>query len=614
MIENLYRLGKALQSDEKLANYFSPWQNPFPSGDTDSLNVIFFPITNGIVQAYEIEAFKPQLLKQYLYRKPAGANGAPLVPTTPFYPSEQKDKHLDNLSKMMSRLTRAFQANIGLYFNSESAYEVGMASIEAQLAGFEGNTKDRYLLTVKVNGKWLGEFDENLQLFYDEAYSKYYEKSSAKEKLCAITYQYGEVWGRVDTLGFTVNDTTFSRSGFDDAFSYKMFPVSPDAVRLLEGAKEYAMEKLRRRYSSLEYIILPHFLQESDKMLKFAVAKIVKEDNERSIEDFSKAIFSNEQVIYELSMWDDNLKEGVFYDILFFQRNQAQLALKLHLTDLLPSRFSAIFKAKQTVEKRYQALNRIENTKGEITEFYITFNKIQRYFSQVIRKETIFNPFFFKLIEAVFYGQAIDESTILKAFQKQIQEDFKQRHESSLRYIITLKEAFALWHFFAALGLFTNKKYIVMDDKPSPRTYADFVAEHPDFFNDSYKKAAFNMGCLVSILTAAQYNKLKSEPFLERLNSLSLDEVELRKLFPILLDKMRQYEDIDKFRFAYVQELRASIVAALIKPTDLDRTEISFAFTAGMVMQKEFDKYARAESKALKEASTAQNSNLEENN
>ncbi|MBK8043747.1 MAG: hypothetical protein IPK21_14440 [Haliscomenobacter sp.] len=107
---------------------------------------------------------------------------------------------------------------------------------------------------------------------------------------------------------------------------------------------------------------------------------------------------------------------------------------------------------------------------------------------------------------------------------------------------------------------------------------------------------------MVSILTAAQYNKLKSEPFLERLNSLSLDEVELRKLFPILLDKMRQYEDIDKFRFAYVQELRASIVAALIKPTDLDRTEISFAFTAGMVMQKEFDKYARAESKALKEA------------
>ncbi|MBK8043750.1 MAG: hypothetical protein IPK21_14455 [Haliscomenobacter sp.] len=94
MIENLYRLGKALQSDEKLANYFSPWQNPFPSGDTDSLNVIFFPITNGIVQAYEIEAFKPQLLKQYLYRKPAGANGAPLVPTHSFLSIRTKGQTL----------------------------------------------------------------------------------------------------------------------------------------------------------------------------------------------------------------------------------------------------------------------------------------------------------------------------------------------------------------------------------------------------------------------------------------------------------------------------------------------------------------------------------------
>lgn len=605
MIENLYRLGKALQSDSALADYFSPWQNPFPTGDSDTMKVIYFPIVRGIVQNYELEAFKSSSLKEYLYRKPAGANGAPLVPTMPFYPAETEEKHLENLYKMMSRLKRAFQNNMSLYFENEADFENAVSEIERQLASFTGSSKNRYLLTVKVDGKWLGQFEENISLFYEDAYNKYYEKSSAKDKLCSITYEHGEVWGRVDTLGFTVNDPTFSRSGFDDSFSYRMFPVSPEAVRLLEGAREYAFERLRRRYSSLEYIIVPHFLQDSYEMLRYAVGKIAKNDQEKSIDDFSKSIFYNEKIVHELSEIDEKLKEGVFYDLLFYQKNQAQLALKLHLTDLMPSRFATIFKIKQAVEKKYQAINRIENSKGEVTDFYITFYKIQRYFSQVIRKETIFHPFFFKLMEAVFYGQQIDERAIMNAFMKKIGEDFKQRNESSLAYIFSMKEAFALWHFFASLGLFTNKQHIMLDSTPSPRTYEEFVAAHADFFDDPYKKAAFNMGCLVSVLTSAQYQKLKSEPFLERLNSLSLDDTELRKLFPVLIDKMRQYEDIDKYQYQYVQMLKVAIAEALMNSTDLDRTNISFSFTAGIVMQKEFSKFRREASNQVKEAESS---------
>lgn len=608
MIENLYRLGKALEGDEKLANYFSPWQNPFPTGESESLKVIYFPIANGIVFNYDLEAFKPQLLKEYLYRKPDGANGAPLVPTMPFYPAESEGKHIENLTKMMSRLKRAFQNNKNLYFGNEADFESAMSEIEKQLTLFKGNTNNRYLLTIKVDGKWLGQFEENITLFYEDAYKKYYEKSSAKNKMCSVTYNLGEVWGRVDTLGFTINDVTFSRSGFDDSFSYRMFPVSPEAVRLLEGARDYAFEKLHRRYSSLEYIIVPHFLQDSDQLLRYAVKKIEKSDQEKNIDDFSKTIFNNEKVIYELSEIDETLKEGVFYDILFYQKNQAQLALKLHLTDLLPSRFSTIFQAKQVVERRYQAINRIENAQKEVTDFYITFYKIQKYFSQVIRKETIFNPFFFKLMEAVFYGQQIDERTILKAFIKQIQEEFKQRNESSLGYIIRTKEAFALWHFFAALGLFTNKQHIMLDSTPSPRTYEEFVAAHSDFFDDPYKKAAFNMGCLVSILTDAQYQKLKSEPFLERLNSLSIDETELRKLFPILIDKMRQYEEINTYKFEYVQMLKVAVTEALMSHTELDRTALSFAFSAGIVMQKEFIIKARRDAANAKKQADSGNS------
>lgn len=618
MIENFYRLGKALEGQDENSDYFSPWQNPFPTGDNDKLKVIIFPIEQGKVGTYDVEPFKKHLLKEYLYRKPNGSNGAPLVPTSPFYPTnipdeeraklKAKAKHEADVKKLMSRLVRAINTNQALYFPEKGAKEDGLAEVEKQLINFQGDTGNRYLLTFKINGSWLGDFDENLQLFFNEAYDKYRAKSSAKNKVCAITYEEAEeVWGRVDTLGFTVDAKTFSRSGFDDSKSYKMFPVSAEAVRLLEGAKEYAMEKLRRRFANLEYIILPHFLQESEISMRHSIKTIEKEDGEYDVLDFSEVLFSNERVFHSLAKRDENLKEGIFYDILFFQRSQAQLALKLHLTDLLPSRFADIFSAKQLIEKRYQALNRLVNKKGEITPFAVTFNKIKSYFSQVIRSETVFQPFFFKLVEAIFYGQTVDEQTILAAFQKQIQTDFKQRNERSYQYqyIITIKEAFAFWHFFALLGLFTSKPTITMDQNPIPRTLESFIDAHPTFFQEPYKKGAFYMGCLVSVLTNVQYNKLKSEPFLERLNSLNFDDAELRKLFPILLDKMRQYEDINKYYYNYVQELKAAITPILMTPTDLSRTEISFAFTAGMVMQKEFVK-AKSESKKEEQSSLDQ--------
>lgn len=139
-----------------------------------------------------------------------------------------------------------------------------------------------------------------------------------------------------------------------------------------------------------------------------------------------------------------------------------------------------------------------------------------------------------------------------------------------------------------------------MDTSPVPRTLPEFEKTHSHFFDEPYKKAAFYMGCLVSLLTSAQWEKLKSEPFLERLNGLSFDDSDLRKLYPVLLDKIRQYEDIEKYQRTYVQDLKAAIVPILMEPTELGRTEISFAFTAGMVMQKEFTQYRINQSKAAK--------------
>ena len=87
------------------------------------------------------------------------------------------------------------------------------------------------MFTLKIDGNWVGEIPEIKKILEDEAYNKYFsskgEDYKATDKICAVTYKKtDEVWGRIDTLGFTVNDIAFSRNGFSATDSYKMFPVS----------------------------------------------------------------------------------------------------------------------------------------------------------------------------------------------------------------------------------------------------------------------------------------------------------------------------------------------------------------------------------------------------
>jgi len=598
MIKNLYRLGKALQSEEQFSAYFTPWQDPFPKVDPDRAKVIYFNIQEGRVDsAYAIEPFKPALLKNYLYRKPKGARGAPLVPTDFFYPSGKEEDHAENVRKLVSRLDRAFPDGQALYFSSKGQKEDALKAIEKQLLAFRGSPDDRYLLTFRVNGKWLGEFDENIALFEAEAYSKYYEKSQAKEHLCALTYEQSpEVWGRIDTLGFTINDLTFSRGGFNSSDSYKMFPASPEAVKILEGARRFALSKLTRNFYSLSYFIVPHFIQDDDEAMLEAVDSLVRANKEDdNLQNASRSIFNNEQVIADIAEESGLAKQGIFYDIFFFQKKQAQFAIKLHLTDILPSRFSRIFRAKGKIEERYRRINRIV-TKKETFEFFVTFSRIQRYFSNKINNEVIFQPFFYRILEAVFYGQPLDEASVVKSFIEEIRQSFKQRKEDKNQYQFRTKDAFALWHFFLELDLFNYKNRREMEEKAVPLTLDEFMEAHPEFFKKPYQKAAFFMGCLTELLLQAQRERLKNEPFLEKLSGLNLDDQGLRVLFPRLQEKMTQYKDyIYNYEYSSakgeIQRLRAAVATILMEPCRESRAEISFAFTAGLVMQKEFTQY-----------------------
>jgi len=583
MIRTLYKIGKLLKQKKEYAHYFEPWNNPFP-GKEEKGRVIVFDILDGTLNTKPvIESFKTDWSK-YLYRE-ASANGTNLVPTF-LYPVGKEQEEI--IAKRLNKI-KASLKNYGHTFMQ--AEEVD--SLFEPLLQLELNPDHSYLLTFTINGNYFGDFDNYRKLFNDDAYNKYYQKNYGtalgKNQICSVTYELcEEVWGFVDTLGFTVNEEAFLRNGFDKSKAYNMFPVSPDAVKLLEGTMKFMTEKASKNFYGLKYFIVPHFIKTAgnDSLIEEALNEFINITINPLTSKY-KSIIGAEDYLGEIIEDEKLTRHNIYYDLFFYGINNAQFLIKLHLSDVLPSRLKLIHTLKEQIESRYSVItNIVLKDKVEIlTQNIINFKQIKDYFSKKVKTDTVFHPMFFKIIEAVFYGNKLQEGLILNAFFEKIQSEYKNRSEKGKEfdYVNSTKETFVLYNFFLSLNLFNNKTTMETNDLNTPvaLTPDSFVEQHPAFFDSEYKKGVFWLGCLTQILMKKQYDKLKNDPFSKNLNSLSLDKVEIAKLFPKVINKLREYD----YR---LPDLEGKIAKALVNSCNLNRTDISYTFTLGMIMQREF--------------------------
>jgi len=610
VIKSFYTIGNVLRKDEAYSEYFEPWSNPFPKVKDDEAKVIIASIEQGILQEdLKEENFSKRRVNSYLYRKVQGANGTNLVPTLLLQTDKSLVKYANNVRKLIKKVKQSVQNYKHSFINPEQ-----IDVIEQKLIQYHQfiNFDKRYLFTFQIDEKYFGDFEDYKNLFKEDAYSKYYKDSSAKDKLCAVTYkQSEEVWGRVDTLGFTVDAATFSRNGFDTKDSYKMFPVSPDAVKVLEGAKRIILESdlnLTRNFYGLKYFISPHFINTNagitDEVIKLFIKKST---TEQAFESEGKGIINNEIIINEIINDEVLSKDDIYYDIFFYQPNNAQFLIKLHLSDVLPSRFRKIFEVKERVQRKYQLLNRVfikaktKNSKDIIKTYSISFGGyyekglppfygIKDYFSQKVMTDTIFHPYFYKVLEAVFYGTGLNKETILKAFMEKIRIAFKNVKDNPNDFQRHVKTSFIIYQFFNELKLFNSN---IMEEKnidsdEVAMNIDNFIKQHNDFFENDVKKGAFYLGFLTNIILEKQNSHLQNKPFMNQLNGLNLDADQMQKIHLKLIDKLYQYNDkLKRIEHQMIDKLNPLIAKNLICKSGLSRTELSYAFALGMTMQKE---------------------------
>ena len=585
MLKILYEIGKYLEN--KYPENFFPWENPFPK--QENAKVIFAKITDGTLEDHLfIEDFRSILFSKYLFRKVNGANGTNLVPTLRFSFSIKETDFSKNLKTLIKKVKASIKnSDINILNDNNLIENLEKIFLKAKDDNIF-SVDDKYIFTFKINEKYFGDFKEYRDLFENEAYSKYYQKKStnasslANNKVCSVTYNIeNEVWGFVDTLGFTVDSNTFMRNGFNRNNAYKMNPVSDNAVRILEGAKKTIMEKFSSvsyRLSDLQYFILPHIIKLKPEVGEEIYDLFLEKINLEFINENS-SIISNESILSEIIQEEKLSNNNIYYDIFFYQLNQSQFLIKLHLHDVMPSRLKKIFQAKYETETFYKPITTIISKKNKVWDYYINFKNIKEFFSD----DKNIHPYFFKIIESVFYGNEINEKEFIKTIIKKIVKDFKNINSEEYPFYNSVKHSFVIFQFLKYLNLFNSIKTNYMETEIQ-LTPERFLEQHTSLFDNDYKKGVFLLGVLTHKLTNEQEKNIGSKPFLKNLNNLTIDNKIIQKIFPKLIKKLSEY-DVN-----YTKDLEGQTALYLANNENLDKSTTSYIFTLGLVMGKEFDK------------------------
>jgi CRISPR-associated protein Csh1 len=602
MIKTIYQFGQQLQKMESMKRYFEIFGSPYPER-TENEKVIVVEIKAKQFFKLSLDDYRKTWNEKYLFRELAAARSTSIVPTLHFYnlpvgdkpeTKAKNEKDLeDSIEKFLDKLKRSFDANPKIYESFFDAQNV-LENLKTDMRGFVmGNCNDKknYLFTLKIDEKWVGEIPEIKKILEDEAYNKYFssggEDFKSDNKICAVTYQKAdEVWGRVDTLGFTVNDIAFSRNGFEASDSYKMFPVSPEAVRVLEGTRRALDGGLSYGFQNLKFFVLPRFIAVSDEILRGEIVETFVQKNLRSKaisgEAQSESIISSEKIFGEIIQEEKLSRNSIYYDIFFYEQIQKQFSIKLHVSDVLPSRFKAIIEAKTIIENHYDSITKVVTKKDEVYRFFLNFYELKKYFPE---------PFFFQIIEAIFYKNPVNEKQVLASFMQLIIDAFKNQSEEPYKFPQIVKRTFVIYQYFQKLKLFGDMEN--QDKAPLSMVAQNFAEQHSNFFQEKpLKEAAFYLGCATEVLLNAQESYLGNRPFKHKLNNLSISYRELMSIKPKLMDKTEEYAKADKLYGDYPEflQLISKFDSAFAdgNEKDADKTELSYAFSLGLTMQREF--------------------------
>ncbi len=461
--------------------------------------------------------------------------------------------------------------------------------IEKKISEWTNNA--HHLISFTIDGKYLGDY----RLFQSVIADKFYsdsarvgnKKAVGKNKTCGICgEQKPEVYGAARNFTFyTIDKWSFIASGFDEKQSWKNYPICKDCLYEVEVGKRTIEKKLKFRFCGFDYYIIPKIIEDSAKNLE-EVFEWLSDFTEPSFQKEIKAnLLENEDEIFDYLQEEDDFFNMYF---LFYKIENSAFRILLNIEGVSPSLLRKLFETQSKVLE-YPLFKKIDDDKlllNKEKDIYFnprfTFDKIRHFFPNSKMKGN-FDKSFLEVIGKIFTQKAISWEYLLDRITKRLSTDFKNDY----RIDIPVYEALIIFFYLSELEILDNKKGGNMEyinDVDEDKQFADFFSTHSKYFDNEAKAYAFLTGILAGKLLAYQYKMKSSKPFYKRLNSLKLNPDTIKRIHFEAVNKLEEYSA------NYYPKLETLMSKYAVKSdfTKISNNELSFAFTAGLGLCKEF--------------------------
>ena len=567
MIKALHDIGK-VYIKKNGSGY--EYENPNPNNKYNNVIKIKLICENNevIYKGLEIEEFSEFKLDLYLYSK-GTPNGGDNTPTT--IVSKPDDPLLKLLSPIKKINIENFQKTYKFLSNDENYDLINSDIIESILP------KEGYIMTLILDNKWIGEYDEIKDKILSESNKSFYEKESIgiskeNDKNCyCCKKKKKEVYGFVNTYNFyTVDKKGFVPGGFDQKKAWKNYPICSECANILEKGKKYIEDKFTDRFSGLSYMVIPKmiFNIENNDYFEILLEQFENKNKISLSEEKGDELLHNEKISLEAI---SQIENNMMFNIMFFEKDKNSFKILLNLEEILPSRLKTIFEKKKEIEKREIYLNL--KAKNNYINLKFNFSIFEEFF----RKDKSNNKTFLDAINSVFTDKAISYDFIIKNFCGPIIKPSEYKNSYFLA-----RESLLILEVLNELNLLKNKTKgevrEMIERNEKNESFLNFLESHEETFDSDLKRAIFLEGVLTQKLLN-QPEQRNSGAFYSRLNSLKMSEKIVKRVFVEVINKLTEYK-----KKHYYFELEKIIATYLTSGNfkELSNDEMSYYFVLGM--------------------------------
>ncbi|MBC7081819.1 MAG: type I-B CRISPR-associated protein Cas8b/Csh1 [Thermoplasmatales archaeon] len=605
MLEAVKDIGEYIKNEENIGEEEIFIEANKLSNVKHVICVVFEKKNNKLIYSdTHLEEYEESKNKKYLYRQ-FSHHLFDLVPTSKTPSLEKLDRRWGKWFKTYANKQNNFWGSDLIKSLHDQILVKGKKELSGDIKGDIKNILDNIpkkernslIFTVKIREgnreKYLGDFEIFRKIFVKESIKKFFTRKFDREikskgfGTCSLCKREKEVYGFASPFSvYTVKKKGFA-SNLIQENSWKQLPICEDCGISLQIGKEFINKYLSKNIYAYEFYLVPYFIFGN---IQDEIIEEIKDYEKRKT---ARSLLSLEDDILDIIKENKDIINLIF---VFYKRKQGDyFDIFGYVEDVPPSWIKRLFDAFYGIEISIFSEKNLkiimgEKWAGDLLDGSWNNKKLEKMdLGGFLRTffPSGYDKYFLSMIGAILSRKFINEDFLINAFIREIRTAHV-RDQIFKEKLLCLKSLYLL-HFLDDLNLLKVKK---MDMKKETKHSHEgkpesFFGEFEKAFNTPEKRAVFLEGVLAKFLLDVQYAQRKSTPFQSKFKGLKLDKSDIKRLFPEIIEKLREYN----VAYPWLEE---KISRYFIETEDegwkLSNNDISYYFALGLTLGDIFKK------------------------